>query len=140
MNLLKLLPDRTLYLINKFAGVKFSTALLEDIKYKIVDRKLDCFKNKVEDQFMLYRNFVDDISFEEYIHTMLTREKKDEYLHFFQNCECCARHTYTGKIRNREKLHNLVYMDHSDHPTLRCTCPCRHFRRFIVRSNMPVFN
>ena len=128
------LPDSALYLINLYAGVKYPVRLLEDIKYKIVDRKLDEFKNKVEEQFMLYRNFFDDISFEEYINIMLTHEKKKEYIHYFSNCECCPRHTYTGKTRVCEKRQTMVYIHDSDLTTHQCGCPCRHFRRFIQRS------
>ena len=139
MNPMSLLPESALYLINVYAGNKFSAALLEDIKYKIVDTKLEDFTTNVEAPFSLYKNG-DDILFEEYINLMITHEKKEQYLDYFQNCECCPRHTYTGKLRNSEKLHEVVYMGNADHPVRRCMCPCRHFRRFIVRSNMAVFN
>ena len=52
------LPDSALFLINQYKGERYSTNLLEDIKYKIVDNKLNEF-SKNREQFMLYRNFID---------------------------------------------------------------------------------
>ena len=81
---MNLLPGSALFLINQYAGVKFSKDLLEDLKYKIVDKKLDEFKMQIEEQFMLYRNFVDqDISFEEYINTIMNLDKRNNYLLLF---------------------------------------------------------
>ena len=132
---MNLLPGSALFLINQYAGVKFSKDLLEDLKYKIVDKKLDEFKIQIEEQFMLYRNFVDqDISFEEYINTIMNLDKRNNYLHFFSNCECCRRHTNTGKIRLYPKTHNFVYIPDVNNTVMQCGCPCRHFKRFIERS------
>lgn len=134
------LPDSALFLINQYAGERYSTNLLEDIKYKIVDNKLNEFKVKIEEQFMLYRNFIDqEITFEEYIHTIINNEKKLEYLHFFSNCECCERHSNTGKVRLYQKKKNIAYLVDENlyniHSNIKqCTCPCRHFKRFIERS------
>ena len=134
------LPDSALFLINQYAGERYPINLLEDIKYKIVDNKLNEFKVKIEEQFMLYRNFIDqEITFEEYIHAIINNEKKLEYLHFFSNCECCERHTNTGKVRLYPKKKNIAYLVDENlyniHNNIKqCRCPCRHFKRFIERS------
>ena len=129
------LPESALYLINLYAGVRFSENLLEEIKYNVIDKKIIEFKVNVEDEFMLYRNFIEsDVTFEEFIDSMVKPEKKVAYIDFFSNCECCHRHTYTGKTRRCEKVCNLVYIHDTDISMRECTCPCRHYRRFIERS------
>ena len=124
------LPDHILYLINCYAGEKHSIEILEDIQYKYVDKKIDTF-DKISEDFMLYRYYVDDlISFSDYLTIIMKKEEKNEYLYHFSNCNCCLRHSVSGKIRKKKKQCSTHFTSNNKI----CDCKCRHFRRFIERS------
>lgn len=127
---MKSLPDNAIYLINRYAGVKHTNNILEDIQYNHVDTKLDLF-NKIYEDFLLYRYYVDEIvSFSEYLNITIKNDVREEYIYHFSNCNCCLRHSTCGKIRTRQKKCSATLNIYDKI----CTCNCRHFRRFIERS------
>lgn len=126
------LPHDIIMLIGNFAAYRLTNNDLCEIKHKYADITLKRYNKNFRDKWIDYNYTYDfEIDLDDYLYNYTTKTQLEFILDGFIKCECCQRHSYSGKVRNIPKNESNDIICH--YTNKQCSCPCRHNGRVILR-------
>ena len=134
MNIKDKFPNNVQYTIQQYAAELYSHDMLDEIQHYHADKMLKRFHTQVIHKWLNTKvdAFGGNADLIEYIFHVVEPDVLNYYIHAFESCHCCKRHSFDGKIRKIPKAESYDDVYGLYHKK-KCSCQCRHFRRQLLR-------